>query len=119
MVTFRAGQTIPMVQKPTFIAGPDTEAMMNGLKLSDTVGKGEGISFDEMTAQTGEPMSRRSTVQTEAVSRATDSPGERRRREHDDYKKSVMQIQHSYLTVVVSSCTIIDPMCLDKMASGL
>lgn len=82
-----ARQSTKTIKKPLFVAAPDTEAMMNGLQISDNTGEGEGVSFDDMTAQPSQPLSQSLGTTGDALSTAIDSPGERRRREHDEYKK--------------------------------
>ena len=83
----RTGQVIKTTKKPSFVVAPDTEAMMNGLKITDNADEGEGVSFDDMMDQPNQPLSQNLGPPSEAMSTAIDSPGERRRREHDEYKK--------------------------------
>lgn len=64
----------------------DTEAMMNGLKVSGEV-EDEGTNFEDLVKQPeGEPQQ---NVAHEGTAEAliSDSIGERRRREHEEYKK--------------------------------
>ena len=64
----------------------DTEAMMNGLKVSDEV-DGEGTNFEDLGEQPeGKPQ--QGVTQEELPEVLTSgSLGERRRREHEEYKK--------------------------------
>ncbi|KAI9735802.1 MAG: hypothetical protein M1834_001267 [Cirrosporium novae-zelandiae] len=64
----------------------DTEAMMNGLDIPGNIEIEEGISFEEMTEEGGEPQ-RVQEPQWQVAARKRDNPAERRRREHEDYKK--------------------------------
>ena len=64
----------------------DTEAMMNGLRVSGEVGD-EGTNFEDLGKQPeGEPQ--QGVLQEGPAGTLTsDSVGERRRREHEEYKK--------------------------------
>lgn len=64
----------------------DTEAMLNGLKVSGEV-EDEGTNFEDLGKQAeGEPQ-QGSTHLGPVEAFASDSVGERRRREHEEYKK--------------------------------
>lgn len=64
----------------------DTEAMMNGLKVSGEV-EDEGTNFEDMGKQPeGEPQ-QGVAHEGQAEALTSDSVGERRRREHEEYKK--------------------------------
>ena len=65
---------------------PDTEMMMNGLKFSGDVDEGEEVNFEDMgqdTQKAGET----SLALKEPPSDPITSLGEKRRREHEEYKK--------------------------------
>ncbi len=64
----------------------DTEAMMNGLKFSGDVDEGEEIDFDDMGKQTQEPPAA-APVQEKGEAASLDTLGEKRRREHEEYRK--------------------------------
>lgn len=68
-------------EPPLDTASGDTEAMMNGLSISDEV-EGEGIPFDDLSKQPEEQ-----EPQAEVEAHPQDTLGERRRREHEEYKK--------------------------------
>ena len=64
----------------------DTEAMLNGLKISGEM-QGEGTNFDDLEKlPEGEPQ-QSSMPPGPAEAFTSDSVGERRRREHEEYKK--------------------------------
>ena len=64
----------------------DTAVMMNGLKFSGDVDEGEEMDFDEMGKQAPEPST--ATVGQEKVGPTLlDTLGEKRRREHEEYRK--------------------------------
>ena len=64
----------------------DTAAMMNGLKFSGDVDEGEEMDFEDMGKQAQEPLV--TTAEQENVDSAPlDTMGEKRRREHEEYRK--------------------------------
>ena len=72
--------------KPALMATiGDTEAMMNGLKVKDDIEE-EGIDFEDLGTQP-EQASQEVIPQDSAEAMTPDSIGERRRREHEEYKK--------------------------------
>ena len=72
--------------KPALMATiGDTEAMMNGLKVKDDIEE-EGIDFEDLGTQP-EQASQGVIPQDQAEAMTPDSIGERRRREHEEYKK--------------------------------
>lgn len=72
--------------KPALMATiGDTEAMMNGLKVKDDI-EDEGINFEDLGTQP-ELASHEVIPQDSAEAMTPDSIGERRRREHEEYKK--------------------------------
>ena len=72
--------------KPALMATiGDTEAMMNGLKVKDDIQE-EGIDFEDLGTQP-EQVSQEVIPQESAEAMTPDSIGERRRREHEEYKK--------------------------------
>ncbi len=68
-------------EPPRDTASGDTEAMINGLSISDEV-EGEGIPFDDLSKQPEEQ-----EPKAEVEAHPQDTLGERRRREHEEYKK--------------------------------
>lgn len=67
----------------SFTTPKDTEAMMNGLKISTEAGKKEAVDFENLgQAETAEPVQAASQAQNR-----NESFAERRRREHEEYKK--------------------------------
>ncbi|XPS69729.1 hypothetical protein M3J09_001988 [Ascochyta lentis] len=66
----------------TFAALKDTEAMMNGLNLADTA-----HGADEVDFETGEPPAPEPAPAVGPPSARPETLGDRRRREHDEYKK--------------------------------
>lgn len=74
-------------QKASFSATmDDTAAMMNGLKFSGDVDEGEEMDFNDMGKQAPEsPAVALEQVRVESVS--LDTLGEKRRREHEEYRK--------------------------------
>ena len=64
----------------------DTEVMMNGLKVSSEA-EDEGISFDDLGKQPEAQLSADTDLQNPPNAPTSDSIGERRRREHEEYKK--------------------------------
>ena len=82
----RLSNPAPQPRSPRATTMNDTEAMLNGLKLSDETGD-EGTHFDDLEKQPeGEPQ-HSSTHLGPAEAFPSDSVGERRRREHEEYKK--------------------------------
>ena len=72
---------------PFTAAMADTEAMMNGLKLSEGGEEVEEIHFDDLGPHTGVIPPLGSTSNDQPTSERTESLVERRRREHEEYKK--------------------------------
>ena len=64
----------------------DTEAMMNGMQISDNANESEAINFDETIPVAAEAEARDTNIEVPALER-TESLAERRKREHDEYKK--------------------------------
>ncbi len=65
----------------------DTEAMMNGLSISANVDIGGGVRVDEVVDQTSGEIVQKSPTQVAVGVFALETPAERRRREHEEYKK--------------------------------
>lgn len=63
----------------------DTEAMMNGLRITGGV-EDEEVHFDELEVQ-DESQPAENLLQREESAQPVDTLGERRRREHEEYKK--------------------------------
>lgn len=64
----------------------DTEAMINGLKMSEEAADNDAINFDDTVAASVDPMPESRIKEQHAAERAG-SGAERRRREHEEYKK--------------------------------
>lgn len=62
----------------------DTEAMMNGLRISEV--EDEGVAFEKMGEQL-EPQPSGDVAQGQATAIAADTVGDRRRLEHEEYKR--------------------------------
>ena len=65
----------------------DTEAMMNGLHISEGVEEGEEIHFDEIEKEPARETSQNASTHDPAGFTSLDNLGEKRRREHEEYKK--------------------------------
>ena len=77
-----------VVKKSTFDAATaDTEAMMNGLRISGGPEEAEEVHFDDLERQPDIPQSHIPPPQDPLVSDRTESLIDRRRREHEEYKK--------------------------------
>ena len=89
-----AAETRTSPQKPTASSEKvsfsatmnDTAAMMNGLKFSGDVDEGEEMDFDDMGKQAHDPPAD-SPEQAKMESTSLDTLGEKRRREHEEYRK--------------------------------
>ncbi len=68
-----------------FKASADTEAMMNGLKISEDTTTGEEINFEDTAADAR--LSSPKPVQVQLVAPKHETPAERSRREHQEYLK--------------------------------
>ncbi|KAI9768836.1 MAG: hypothetical protein M1840_004650 [Geoglossum simile] len=73
----------PALHDPLTCVGGDTEAMMNGLRISGDQLAAEEIDFEDMTEDMG-ASSQSVQGQPEALN---ETPFEKRRREHEEYKK--------------------------------
>ena len=73
-------------QSETPLAGGigDTEAMLNGLRVSGT--EDEGVAFEDIGNQEGVPLPE-DVTQGQSESITAESLGEKRRREHEEYKQ--------------------------------
>lgn len=65
--------------EPAFETHSDTTAMMNGLKISEEAAKGEAVDFEAMAEV--------NTTAGSQEQQRIETPADRRRREHEDYKK--------------------------------
>lgn len=75
------------VKSPLALVMHDTEAMMNGLKFAeDGVGQDE-VHFDEMGNQSHAELVIQATVDNQVETVVGDTTGEKRRREHEEYKR--------------------------------
>ena len=64
----------------------DTEAMMNGLRIADEQNEGEAIAFDEIVQPTSDERPQAPETAETSMGKA-ESLADRRRREHEEYKK--------------------------------
>lgn len=65
----------------------DTDAMMNGLHISGDVEEGEEMRFDEIGKTSPRETPQKASTQDPTVFTSSDNLGEKRRREHEEYKK--------------------------------
>ena len=70
----------------SFPALKDTEAMLNGLKISDEGLRDDALDFDALRPE-GSPAQVAVNTDAQTESRRQDAAGDRRRREHDDYRR--------------------------------
>ncbi|KAI9824637.1 MAG: hypothetical protein M1819_000838 [Sarea resinae] len=70
-----------------FSAMTDTEAMMNGMKISKDGEQGGDLQFEEMAEEALAPPSRDASGPALAEASLQETPAERRRREHEEYRK--------------------------------
>ena len=80
---------VKAVKQPSFSTTmTDTEAMMNGLKVSSDMDQIEEMHFDEMGQQQEiSQVQQVPAAQDQSLSGKSESLAERRRREHEEYKK--------------------------------
>ncbi|KAI9719062.1 MAG: hypothetical protein M1812_003692 [Candelaria pacifica] len=71
--------------EPVNKAITDTQAMMNGLNISEQSEDVEEIHFDEMTEDTS--VSTKARLQPATMGSKNETPFEKRKREHDEYRK--------------------------------
>ena len=64
----------------------DTEAMMNGMKISESTDKAEEIHFEDMSSEHGTTAEETSHIPVESQSKR-ETFAERKRREHEEYIK--------------------------------
>jgi len=74
----------PALHDPLTCVGGDTEAMMNGLRISGHQLATEEIDFEDMTEDVGGSSQ---SVQGQPEALKNETPFEKRRREHEEYKK--------------------------------
>jgi len=72
---------------PVTAAMADTEAMMNGLKISDDADAAEEVHFEDMVEDAELPPPQQLEVQNPVVAERRETLAERRRREHEEYRK--------------------------------
>lgn len=78
---------LPTKKPPLTLMKHDTEAMMNGLKFTQDGNDEDEVLFDEMGTQShAEPVSR-GIHDSKVASVTEDTVGEKRRREHEEYKR--------------------------------
>lgn len=73
--------------EPVTKAMTDTQAMMNGLNISEQSENVEEIHFDEMKEKEDTPASAKAQPQPTATGTKNETPFEKRKREHDEYRK--------------------------------
>ena len=85
----QATEPAAVAKMPSFFASmADTEAMMNGMKITGRGDHADEINFDDTEEQQMESPPAQSTEhQGLSALERTESLGERRRREHEEYKK--------------------------------
>jgi hypothetical protein len=76
--------------KTTTNGSTDTDMMLNGLKISEEHGIGDAVNYDDLqlddiTSTTADPTS--TLKYTAQMDQAQEGPVDRRRREHEEYKK--------------------------------
>jgi hypothetical protein len=79
--------SFPAKKPPLALMMHDTEAMMNGLKFAEGGNEGDEIHFDEMGRQSHEEPVIEDTLDNQIGPGIGDSLAEKRRREHEEYKK--------------------------------
>lgn len=72
---------------PLALVMHDTEAMMNGLKFAEDVAGEDEVHFDEMGKQSHTELVVEGIVDNQVESVTGDTMGEKRRREHEEYKR--------------------------------
>ncbi|KAL9105877.1 MAG: hypothetical protein Q9187_008646, partial [Circinaria calcarea] len=78
---------ISVKKQPLTATMTDTEAMMNGLKISDDVDDVEAIHFDDMGQDSAKVPSQDAPASKESATTRTETLVERRRKEHEEYRK--------------------------------
>ena len=74
-------------KQPVTAAMADTEAMMNGMKISGDVDEAEAIHFDDIGQQSEKQPSQAGPTPKDSATTRTETLVERRRKEHEEYKK--------------------------------
>ena len=82
-----SGQSAMLPKKPTTAAMTDTDAMMNGLKISGDLDVAEEIHFDTMANQPLPTPAPNLPVPNQEATTMSDTLAEKRRREHEEYRK--------------------------------
>lgn len=77
----------PSAKAPITAATADTEAMMNGMKISNETNGTEEISFEDMGENPELPPPQEPEAQNVSVAGRQETLAERRRREHEEYRK--------------------------------
>ncbi|KAI9881559.1 MAG: hypothetical protein M1830_000123 [Pleopsidium flavum] len=72
---------------PVTASMADTEAMMNGLKISDDADGAEEVHFEDMVEDAELPPPQQPEMQSPVVAERRETLAERRRREHEEYRK--------------------------------
>ena len=65
----------------------DTDAMMNGLKISGDADEGEAIDFDDIAKQPPEKAPVKAISDSPVKTALTENLGDKRRRDHQEYRK--------------------------------
>jgi len=75
-------------RKPITNGTSDMDLMLNGLKISDQNGPGEGLQYEDLREDTDLEVPSPAIVDSTAqMDRPQELPHERRRREHEEYRK--------------------------------
>ena len=80
---------IPLKQSSFSTRMTDTETMMNGMKIAGNIDDAEEMNFDDIGEQLDKPQGEDATNQSTTVTTRTETLIERRRREHEEYKKKM------------------------------
>lgn len=75
------------MKTPQALVMHDTDAMMNGLKFAEDGDGEDEVHFDEMGKQSHAELVIQATVDSQVEPVIGDTMGERRRREHEEYKR--------------------------------
>lgn len=75
------------MKTPLALVMHDTEAMMNGLKFTEDGDGEDEVHFDEMGQQPHSELVVQATVDSQVEPVIGDTAGEKRRREHEEYKR--------------------------------
>ena len=77
----------PSEKPPVTAARADTEAMMNGMQISNETNGAEEIRFEDMAENTELPPPQQPSAPDVVVATRQETLAEKRRREHEEYRK--------------------------------